>query len=833
MAKKNSKIDPLDPLATADFGDSPGGEPGGNEAQAKYLSDMVSQKIRDEWIRQEMLKRRDEYTDVHDLRVFIGTWNVNGKKPQESIDDWLRPGGDRVPDVYVCGFQELVDLTAGNVISDSASKERSQVWMERISLTLSKLYGGNRYHLIAERHLVGIMMCIFVLDKHITSTPRVSIQSVNTPTGVMGMGNKGGVSVRFQIYNSTFCFVCAHLAAHRDAVEARNSDYKSIMTKTAFRDDSQAMTKRNAEDRLSAPADATTFLPNGAAVYRKGPPDHMDHHLQHSRLVSPMHSEDEFKYGSLSLDPVLSDPVFGITDHDYVFWLGDFNYRINCEHSIESVFQRIMANDLEWLRQNDQLLTEQDAGRTFEGFKEAEIQFLPTYKYQPGTNQYDRRPEKKVRAPAYCDRILWREANGGGVRILRYMSCSSLNSSDHKPVVALFETQVSEKVASKKQAVFSEIIRQLDRRENEERPKIEVDKRHLSFPGGLTFMVSRQETVVLKNVGMVPATWRLVPKLEDLTICKPWVHIYPDYGLITPGDTLELTITVTVTATTARKISSGTDTLDDILIIRLENGQDHFISISTELNPTCFGVSLAKLVRTHYPFGASAQEQERLQMERIQKMGGVVQASVPLRLPKELWWMCNFLWIFNLLKVPQLFVVSQKIATPERLHYVRQCIDFGVELVPDNSHPASGHATAHAVAAVILEFFNALPEPVVPYKLFPAGDLDSISMDAWGRRFLDQLPPLSHNVFVYTVTFLREILANSKHVRIRDIASVFARVLMRPNCASEKHKESSPQTNIPFDLPNWITGEKKDSTLGQTAEKIMLHFLRVDRSALF
>jgi phosphatidylinositol-bisphosphatase len=44
----------------------------------------------------------------------------------------------------------------------------------------------------------------------------------------------------------------------------------------------------------------------------------------------------------------------------------------------------------------------------FEGFLEGQLDFAPTYKYQPGTSVYDTRPDKKVRCPAWCDRVLWR-----------------------------------------------------------------------------------------------------------------------------------------------------------------------------------------------------------------------------------------------------------------------------------------------------------------------------------------------------------------------------------------------------------------------------------------
>ena len=39
------------------------------------------------------------------------------------------------------------------------------------------------------------------------------------------MGNKGGAAIRMKLMDSTVCFVCSHLAAHRENVAGRNADF--------------------------------------------------------------------------------------------------------------------------------------------------------------------------------------------------------------------------------------------------------------------------------------------------------------------------------------------------------------------------------------------------------------------------------------------------------------------------------------------------------------------------------------------------------------------------------------------------------------------------------
>lgn len=124
-----------------------------------------------------------------------------------------------------------------------------------------------------------------------------------------------------------------------------------------------------------------------------------------------------------------------IEDHDTIIWLGDFNYRIGL--SDDKVRRLIDAGDLETLYANDQLNLQMVAGRTFPHYSEARITFMPTYKYDNGTDNYD--SSEKARIPAWCDRVL---RKGSNLRQINYTR-APLRFSDHRPVYATFLCTVS------------------------------------------------------------------------------------------------------------------------------------------------------------------------------------------------------------------------------------------------------------------------------------------------------------------------------------------------------------------------------------------------------
>ena len=70
-------------------------------------------------------------------------------------------------------------------------------------------------------------------------------------------------------------------------------------------------------------------------------------------------------------------------------------------------------------------------------FKEGQLIFDPTYKYNLNSSTYD--TSSKQRIPAWCDRILY-EANSNLSQI--YYGRAELKISDHRPVLSLFEAKI-------------------------------------------------------------------------------------------------------------------------------------------------------------------------------------------------------------------------------------------------------------------------------------------------------------------------------------------------------------------------------------------------------
>ncbi|KAL3527772.1 hypothetical protein ACH5RR_012428 [Cinchona calisaya] len=413
-------------------------------------------------------------TVIQDIRIFVATWNVGGKTPDPglNLEDFLQVEGSS--DIYILGFQEIVPLSAGNVLV-SEDNEPVAKWLALISQALNKSYhdsirplseGSNSkhskelksnnvfhkpslkmlgrnlrvdsrllkvcncplksssisncrrprklsdpcaspfscgdpsideflqlaeipsprmsYRLIASKQMVGIFLSIWARKELVQHIGHLRISCVGR--GIMGcLGNKGCISISLTVHQTSFCFVCSHLASgEKEGDELRrNADVAEILRSTQF-----------------------------------------------PRICK---------------NPCRPIPE-KIIDHDRIIWLGDLNYRVSL--SYEETRLLLEDNDWDSLLERDQLNMEKEAGRVFSGFNEGKIFFAPTYKYSHNSDSYAGetvKSKKKRRTPAWCDRILWR---GNGIEQLSYIRGES-RFSDHRPVCAVFAVEVEMKNANK------------------------------------------------------------------------------------------------------------------------------------------------------------------------------------------------------------------------------------------------------------------------------------------------------------------------------------------------------------------------------------------------
>lgn len=101
----------------------------------------------------------------------------------------------------------------------------------------------------------------------------------------------------------------------------------------------------------------------------------------------------------------------------------------------------IQAGDLNFLLQHDQLSREMRNNPAFRlrTFKESPITFIPTYKYDRRSNEFDSSEKKRI--PAWCDRILYRTRDPARIEPLHYRRYEA-NISDHRPISAGFRVTV-------------------------------------------------------------------------------------------------------------------------------------------------------------------------------------------------------------------------------------------------------------------------------------------------------------------------------------------------------------------------------------------------------
>lgn len=205
-----------------------------------------------------------------------------------------------------------------------------------------------------------------------------------------------------------------------------------------------------------------------------------------------------------------------------------------------------------------------------------------------------------------------------------YTSHQRITSSDHKPIVAVFTLDFDAVVPELKAEVYAQVARELDRAENEGRPTITVamegrESGDASVDlGELGFLKKEFVSFTLANTGGVPASVSFVekPVVQDgdglepppwLTACflrtqtgevKNEAICLGREVTLEPGETVNAALEIIVDKISqASMLNDGRARLEEVLVLRVADGRDHFIPVRASWAPTCIGRSMDELIR--------------------------------------------------------------------------------------------------------------------------------------------------------------------------------------------------------------------------------------------
>lgn len=634
------------------------------------------------------------------------------------------PHGDDI-DLYVLGLQEVIDIASvTEAMKPYTDPNPGKRWK---SAMRSHLPDG--YEKVAEQQLLGLLVLVFASPEIAPAISNVSCTSVGT--GLMGyLGNKGAVSVRIVLGESTrMCFVNCHLAAGADnaALQRRIWDTNQILQRTRFAPVSIDGEQEGPEEKIGDEDFGFWF---GDLNYRLD--DIPGEDVRRLLLLHTRNEYDVLNKSKIKIDSELgylstddeddtkpSDSSESVTRYEFPdverpASHGQADPPLDPKSDPASLVTTINS-----LLAHDQLHGQQRQKKVFhEGWREGEIHFLPTYKYDVGSVGMFDSGEKK-RSPSWCDRILYRtrtdrmmyedraakearaqkrddemkksgldeaaaeqdvlfdyhpetdglaygddydeeqdslndaelvETHDGhedDIQLEHYLSHQRVLSSDHKPIDAVFTVTYDAVVPELKAKIHAEVARELDKAENEARPTITVvtenhtdtlsdaggeastdnitpttssDVNSINF-GRLPYDVSKHRSITIANTGQLSAKFSFVGRgtdaiasAEDSAIAPSWLTVssldpsspeHAEYAApskdytLSPGDTRTLYLTAHIGASNTQlieQLNDGAATLEDVLILRVAGGRDHFLPLRALWLPTCFHRSLDELV---------------------------------------------------------------------------------------------------------------------------------------------------------------------------------------------------------------------------------------------
>ncbi|KAG1867495.1 Endonuclease/exonuclease/phosphatase [Suillus tomentosus] len=667
--------------------------------------------VRENWIYNKAIEEAFTGSSAR-LLIRTGTFNVNGKMPSQDLSPWLRPtkrnseisgwisplkaispldilpnpvdehmttslGASSAtlahaslnddakvsdPDLLVLGFQEL-DLSTEALLY-ATSTVREDAWVEAILAGLGER--GILYEKLASKQLVGMLIVAIAKKSRLSCFSDIRFSTAGA--GIMGiMGNKGATAIRMSYTPSAqeisasptvLTFVNAHLAAFDEMIERRNFDFHDLSRRLVF----------DQTDEL----DSNSYANTASETSRR-------------------------PVGLFESDVLFWMVRWRLVDYYLTRWMidlavTDLNYRIDlADGDVRELLTSFPGpGNVPLLLKYDQLKIAIASGKAFAEFSEHAITHMPSYRYASNTSEdslgYDRK-----RKPAWTDRILHMSAPSVPVTQRSYCSHPQITLSDHRPVSADFDLNVSIVDKQRREIAASKLYRELWGVEHSsEIPKIKLQPMKLDF-GKVYYRRLIRQTLSIQNNGQIPCVYRFAnPQLLSLQ------------GLLRPGESSTITVTVFVDNSPASRLNLLPPRLDSTLILHTALGKDHFISVTGEYQYTCFANKLARLTRLPCPVRSMKSPNDQ------------VPAQQSVNAPREIMRLIN--WLMTYVTDPVRAIKSDlfnDLIEESICINIRECLDTGDQFPSPQSGEEHGPLTA-AIVSTLIQLLDSLVDPVVP-----------------------------------------------------------------------------------------------------------------------
>ncbi|CAK76155.1 unnamed protein product (macronuclear) [Paramecium tetraurelia] len=341
----------------------------------------------------EKLKSRcQEFCSFSERTILVATWNVGGETVQQQYD-LNRQILDYQADIIVIGLQEMVNSATGLV---GGSSQYLKNWDKLIANNLRQ---RDKYIYIKSKELQGIGLFIYAKERFQDRITKVSYDKIKLSMWGNPFTNKGAVAIKMFIDDTLVCFINCNLEYGEKSLDTRLQNLNDIH-QTLF---------------------------NQTGIGKK--------------------KEEK------------------IEQCDYRILLGNLNFRINLEKDKILIVCRKKSDgrsqgnilvyyqfNIRTLKKYDEIKINREENQYLNQYQESDINFLPTYKFDPFSERYD-----ESRTPSWNDRILVAQ-NEHCEHSYQYYKSHNVTYSDHRPVSALINIKTRKEIAEKKANVISSII---------------------------------------------------------------------------------------------------------------------------------------------------------------------------------------------------------------------------------------------------------------------------------------------------------------------------------------------------------------------------------------